>query len=98
MRSFHFDVCDRYLWEIVHAYPQPMKQKFLSFVTGSDRVPCTGTANMPFKVTNMGRDCDRLPVAHTCFNQLCLFEYGTKQKLEEKLSLAITESSGFSIK
>merc|ERR1711862_612757 len=45
---------------------------------------CTGTSNGPL---------DRLPAAHTCFNQLDLIEYESKDQLREKLLLAIHEGS-----
>ncbi|KAL3504929.1 hypothetical protein ACH5RR_034770 [Cinchona calisaya] len=36
---------------------------------------------------------DHLPSAHTCFNQLDLTEYPSKQHLEERLLLAIHEAN-----
>ncbi|GMP45684.1 hypothetical protein CsSME_00014126 [Camellia sinensis var. sinensis] len=36
---------------------------------------------------------DHLPSAHTCFNQLDLPEYPSKQHLEERLLLAIHEAN-----
>lgn len=35
----------------------------------------------------------RIPQAHTCFNQLDLNEYETKEQLRERLLLAIREGS-----
>jgi E3 ubiquitin-protein ligase HUWE1 len=37
----------------------------------------------------------RLPVAHTCFNQLDLPEYPSKEVLYERLLWAIKETAGF---
>jgi len=37
----------------------------------------------------------RLPQGHTCFNQLDLPEYPTKEVLRERLMWAIQETSGF---
>ena len=39
----------------------------------------------------------RLPMAHTCFNQLCLPPYKTRQQLKSKLTIAISNSEGFGI-
>ena len=39
----------------------------------------------------------RLPMAHTCFNQLCLQLHKTRQKLKTKLIIAISNSEGFGI-
>lgn len=36
---------------------------------------------------------DRLPSAHTCFNQLDLPEYQMREQLQERLLLAIHEGS-----
>jgi E3 ubiquitin-protein ligase HUWE1 len=38
---------------------------------------------------------DRLPTAHTCFNQLDLQRYDSKESLKERLMLAIHEGGGF---
>jgi len=85
-------------WDIVKfGYSIELQRKLLLFVTGTDRLPATGSSKF-FKISRLGRDSNKLPVAHTCFNQLCLWEYPTKQKLYEKLTQAITESSGFNIK
>jgi hypothetical protein len=55
----------RYLWDIVTAYPAPLQRKFLSFVTGSDRVPATGLANgFQLKISYLGEDCDRYYYHH----------------------------------
>ncbi|KAJ3106616.1 putative E3 ubiquitin-protein ligase [Phlyctochytrium planicorne] len=86
----------RMFWEIVHGYTSEMKGKLLLFVTGTDRIPAT--QNMAFKITCLGEDSDKLPISHTCFNQLCIPRYRTREKLEAKLSKAIAWSSGFHVK
>ena len=40
-------------------------------------------------------DPESLPKAHTCFNQLVLPTYKTKQQLKDKLLYAIKNSEGF---
>ena len=42
-----------------------------------------------------GSENFQLPVAHTCYNQIDLPEYSTKEMLEEKLFWAIKEAQGF---
>ena len=37
----------------------------------------------------------RLPCAQTCFNVLLLPEYSTRERLEERLRLAISYAKGF---
>ena len=39
----------------------------------------------------------RLPMAHTCFNQLMLPPYKSESQLKEKLLIAINNSEGFGI-
>lgn len=90
----------RWFWEYLEALSFKEQRKFLLFVTGSDRVPATGLQNLNFKITRLsnGRDSHRLPVAHTCFNELALYDYSSKSKFIQKLNTAVNESSGFGIK
>ena len=37
-------------------------------------------------------------MAHTCFNELMLYRYTSRDKLERLLTRAITESEGFGFK
>ncbi|KAJ2958616.1 hypothetical protein NQZ79_g5793 [Umbelopsis isabellina] len=85
-------------WKLFKEMQPTMQRKLLTFVTGSDRIPATGTARMRFQITCGGADCDRLPTAHTCFNQLILFRYSSAEKLRRMIGLAITESQGFYVK
>lgn len=39
----------------------------------------------------------RLPTAHTCFNHLLLPEYSSRDKLEQRLLIAIEQSEGFGL-
>jgi len=39
-----------------------------------------------------------LPQTHTCFNEILLFNYDSKEILEEKLTKAMYYSEGFGIK
>ncbi|CDJ49815.1 hypothetical protein EBH_0028800 [Eimeria brunetti] len=73
------------------------KAAFLQFVTGTSRVPIGGFKNLigmrgpqKFSIQKAYGE-DRLPSAHTCFNQLDLPAYSSKAVLREKLLLAITE-------
>eukprot|EP00842_Homolaphlyctis_polyrhiza_P006736 jgi/Hompol1/7063/HPOL_002422-RA len=88
----------KWFWQIITAFSEAMKRKFLLFVTGTDRVPPTGLEALRIKLSCMGDDSEKLPVAHTCFNQICLYRYASKQKLETKLVQAIEWSSGFLVK
>ncbi|OBZ90589.1 putative E3 ubiquitin-protein ligase mug30, partial [Choanephora cucurbitarum] len=83
-------------WNIMNNMKPAIQRKLLMFVTGSDRIPATGATQLRLKIVcgNNG-DSDRLPSAHTCFNQLTLYKYHTKEKLEKMLLTAIQESQGF---
>jgi ubiquitin-protein ligase E3 A len=48
-------------------------------------------------ISRNGRDTDRLPTAHTCFNAFLLPEYSSIEKLQEKLSIAIDNAEGFGL-
>ena len=40
---------------------------------------------------------DRLPMAHTCFNQLVLPAYKNKKVLKQKMIIAVQNAEGFGI-
>ncbi|CAG8554900.1 10133_t:CDS:10 [Paraglomus brasilianum] len=88
----------RNFWILFKEINPLMQRKLLTFVTGTDRIPATGVENLAFKITCIGEDSERFPIAHTCFNQICLYRYRTKRKLEAKLIRAITDSEGFGLK
>jgi len=64
------------------------------------------TSNFPFhliisrqKTIKHSLSCFiRLPMAHTCFNQLVLPHYKSREVLKEKLMIAIENAEGFGIK
>lgn len=97
------DQAIRWFWEIMYTLDQTEKAEFLQFVTGSSRVPIQGFAVLQgmgnrltkFNIAKMpAKDYNRLPVAHTCFNQLDLPEYPSKELMRERLLLSITEGKG----
>ncbi|WLF79738.1 Putative E3 ubiquitin-protein ligase [Lodderomyces elongisporus] len=90
----------KWFWEIMQSMDQNHRKLLMSFVTGSDRVPATGIQNLPFRIhlLNDNQDSCRLPLAHTCFNELAIYNYSSKEKLSQKLYRAMEESSGFGIK
>lgn len=88
----------KWFWRYFESLDSQNQRKLLMFVTGSDRIPATGISTMKFTITRAGGDSDRFPVSHTCFNELCLYEYRSKQKLIDRLSRAVNESKGFDLK
>lgn len=73
--------------------------KLIMFITGSSQVPVGGfkayeDLGRPITII-AGGDHTRLPVAHTCSNQLALPNYKSERELNEKLHFAISECQGF---
>lgn len=88
----------RWFWKWAEGLEVEKQKKLLRFITGSDRIPATGISNMNFKITFSGPDCDRFPVSHTCFNELCVYGYSSRQKFVDKMVMAMDESEGFGIR
>jgi len=92
-----------WFWRALRSCDQTDRAKFLQFVTGSSKVPLQGFAALEgmngaqkFQIHRDDRSTDRLPSAHTCFNQLDLPAYETYDKLRTYLLKAIQEcSEGF---
>lgn len=89
------DLVIKHFWDIFDDYSFENKKKLLQFVTGNDRIPVNGAERLKFVIMKNGCDTDRLPSSQTCFNTLLLPEYSTKEKMEIKLSKAITMTKGF---
>jgi len=87
----------RWFWEVVHSLNHEDKRSLLQFCTGCDRAPVGGLGRLPFIVSRAGPDSDMLPWVHTCFNHLLLPSYNSKEKLEQRLRLAIQHSTGFGL-
>jgi len=82
-------------WQIVRSFSEIQKKQLLAFVTGSDRIPLGGMAKLKFIIVKNGPDSDRLPTAHTCFNALLLCDYSSKEKLQDRLTKALSHAKGF---
>jgi hypothetical protein len=66
-------------------------------VTGSDRAPILGLGSVKLYISRHGDDSEQLPSSHTCFNHLLIPDYSSKEKLRQKLILAINNSEGFGL-
>ncbi|XP_074856470.1 putative E3 ubiquitin-protein ligase HECTD2 isoform X2 [Carettochelys insculpta] len=88
------DLTIRYFWDVVFGFPLDLQKKLLHFTTGSDRVPVGGMADLNFKISKSETSTSWLPVAHTCFNQLCLPPYKNKKELKQKLIIGISNAEG----
>ncbi|KAL1492672.1 hypothetical protein ABEB36_010896 [Hypothenemus hampei] len=93
----------QWFWRALRSFDQAERAKFLQFVTGTSKVPLQGFGALEgmngvqkFQIHRDDRSTDRLPSAHTCFNQLDLPVYETYDKLRTYLLKAIHEcSEGF---
>ncbi|KAK4254640.1 hypothetical protein QN277_009993 [Acacia crassicarpa] len=90
----------QWFWEVVKAFSKEDMARLLQFVTGTSKVPLDGfkalqgiSGPQKFQIHKAYGAPDRLPSAHTCFNQLDLPEYTSKEQLQERLLLAIHEAS-----
>uniref|UniRef100_A0A8B9U2C1 Probable E3 ubiquitin-protein ligase HECTD2 n=1 Tax=Anas zonorhyncha TaxID=75864 RepID=A0A8B9U2C1_9AVES len=91
------DLTIRYFWDVVLGFSLDLQKKLLHFATGSDRVPVGGMADLNFKISKSETSTNWLPVAHTCFNQLCLPPYKNKKELKQKLIIGISNAEGFGL-
>ena len=87
----------QWLWQVVGELTSDEKKSFLKFFTGSDRAPIGGLANLRVIIQRDGADSTKLPTSHTCFNTLLLPSYRSKEKLEDRLKLAILNAEGFGL-
>jgi ubiquitin-protein ligase E3 A len=87
----------QWLWAVVAELKPEEKKLFLKFFTGSDRAPIGGLANLRCIVQRDGADSNKLPTSHTCFNTLLLPSYRSKDKLADRLKLAILNAEGFGL-
>ncbi|KAG0451469.1 hypothetical protein HPP92_026409 [Vanilla planifolia] len=89
-----------WFWEVVKSFSKEDMARFLQFVTGTSKVPLEGfkalqgiSGPQRLQIHKAYGAPERLPSAHTCFNQLDLPEYSSKEQLEDRLMLAIHEAS-----
>mmetsp|Transcript_13901 Transcript_13901/g.11875 ORF Transcript_13901/g.11875 Transcript_13901/m.11875 type:complete len:90 (+) Transcript_13901:3574-3843(+) len=80
------------MWEVLEECDQDQLGDFLKFVTGCSRLPMNGFDSSRYlvvKIYNNGNNT-KLPEAHTCFYEIVLPNYSSKEILKEKLMTAIT--------
>ncbi|KIY50356.1 hypothetical protein FISHEDRAFT_64973 [Fistulina hepatica ATCC 64428] len=90
-------------WRALKSFNREERAKVLSFATGTSRVPLGGFVDLQgvqgtqrFSIHRAYGESDRLPQAHTCFNQIDLPQYSSYEMLRQQLLLAINEGgTGF---
>ena len=88
----------RWFWSVFENADPEDQRRLLSFITSSDRIPAVGATGLVIKISCLGENCERFPIARTCFNMLGLYRYNSKARLEEKLWRAVNESEGFALR
>ncbi|KAI3653085.1 hypothetical protein MP228_002510 [Amoeboaphelidium protococcarum] len=90
----------QWFWRVVRSFDQEERAKLLQFATGTSKVPLEGFANLQgiggkqkFQIHKDFGKTDRLPTAHTCFNQVDIPAYDTYEQLKERLYTSITEGN-----
>ncbi|CAI6315465.1 unnamed protein product [Periconia digitata] len=84
-------------WSVVETYSQKELRHLLEFVTSSERVPITGYESMNFTIAHAGGDTELLPTSSTCFRKLSLPAYSGRERMREKLRIALAHSEGFGV-
>ncbi|KAL8951577.1 MAG: hypothetical protein Q9222_002462 [Ikaeria aurantiellina] len=87
-----------WFWELFAQAAPRQQRALLSFITGSDRLPAMGATSLIIKVTCLGDNAQRYPIARTCFNMIGLYRYPNKKVLQNRLWRAVAESEGFGLK
>ena len=72
------------------------KKSFMTFVTGTDRVPIDGLKSLKFLIQRHS-NTSNLPTAHPCFNVLLLPEYESREQLEKNMRLILEHNQGFGL-
>nr|CAG8455076.1 13988_t:CDS:10 [Entrophospora candida] len=93
----------QWFWRVVRSFSQEERAKLLQFVTGTSKVPLEGFSALQgvhgvqkFQIHKDFTKTNRLPSAHTCFNQLDIPEYESYEQLRQNLLLATSEgTTGF---
>ncbi|KAI0699215.1 hypothetical protein BC835DRAFT_1412679 [Cytidiella melzeri] len=87
-----------WFWRALKSFNREERAKVLSFATGTSRVPLGGFVDLQgvqgtqrFSIHRAYGEVDRLPQAHTCFNQIDLPQYSSYEMLRQQVLLAIHE-------
>jgi hypothetical protein len=88
-----------FFWQVLEEFTPQERNNFLFFVTGSNRPPVGGFANLkPMIDINIGNGISKthLPRAMTCVNTLYLSINYSKEDMREKIKKAISLNDGYS--
>jgi E3 ubiquitin-protein ligase HUWE1 len=90
----------QWFWNVVTNMSREEKANLIQFVTGTSKVPLDGfkvlqgmSGLQKFQIHRIRGKTERLPSAHTCFNQLDLPEYDSIEILEKNIKTATCEGA-----
>jgi hypothetical protein len=83
-------------WRIFEEYDQNSKKRLFKFITGSEKVPMAGLAQVQV-IIQRSTDVTRAPVAHTCTNTLVLPDYQNEEVMRRMLDLCVKFCDGFGV-
>jgi hypothetical protein len=89
-----------WLFTVLEEYDQPMRSKFLRFVTGRSVLPTGGFSALRPAIQIVPRDrlSDRgfvsLAITHTCYHQIDLPQYQSLEELRRFLTIAVESDAG----
>ncbi|KAK2161321.1 hypothetical protein NP493_1590g00048 [Ridgeia piscesae] len=83
-----------WFWTIVSGFTQEELARLLQFTTGCSQLPPGGFSELSphFQISALP-EYERLPTAHTCFNQLCLPDYESMESMHKALLTAVNEGN-----
>jgi len=81
----------QWFWEILEDFTQQERVSLLMFLTGSASIPYRGIKDFKITIIKTNKSPEYLPVSHTCFSELELPNYPSKEILETKIKFVITE-------
>jgi len=81
-----------WLWELLEEMEPEDQAAFLKFTWGRTRLPLSSESFIqPFKLTKRSSDQNAYPISHTCFFELEIPEYTSKEIMKEKILYAFTQ-------
>lgn len=79
----------RWFWEVMEGLTDEERSKFIRFVSGNSRLPRGSKWPHPFRISKRSGGDDVLPVSHTCFFQLELPTYSSKEVMRARILAAV---------
>eukprot|EP00397_Hematodinium_sp_SG-2012_P009227 GEMP01009303.1.p1 GENE.GEMP01009303.1~~GEMP01009303.1.p1 ORF type:complete len:1143 (+),score=216.98 GEMP01009303.1:34-3429(+) len=95
----------QWFWQLVESFSRNEREDLWTFISGSKGVPPGGFGHIvnhageatSFTIARTNTCVSHLPVAHTCGYQLDLPPYESKEQLQAKLRMAMSNRQGFGL-